>query len=112
MAAPRIMKPRADSASRARGMKLRSGLEATVEAVLHSSGLDYQYESTTLRYLQPSQERRYLPDFLLDLGNFAVFQEVKGYLTSADRKKLRLIKEQHTNTIVILVFGNSGNRLN
>lgn len=112
MAAPGVKKPRAGSPSRKRGMRLRSGLEAVVEGLLHTSQLPYHYEDTILEYLQPAQTRKYLPDFRLDLGTSVVFLEVKGYLTSADRKKLKLIKEQHPNTIVILVFGNSGNRLN
>lgn len=113
MAAPNVKKPKANSPSRKRGMKLRSGLEATVEAVLATSTLKYNYEDTTLTYLQPQVSRRYLPDFRLNLtGITEVFLEVKGILTSADRKKLRLIREQHPSLLVILIFGNAKNKLN
>jgi hypothetical protein len=94
-------------------MKLRSGLEATVEKVLHSSKVQYDYESETLHYTQPEQVRRYLPDFrvmLEDKGT--IYLEVKGILTSADRKKLRLVKEQHPDKTLIFVFGSAKNKLN
>ena len=94
-------------------MQLRSGLESTVEHSLHASGVSYQYESTVLKYTQPQQERRYLPDFLLEPGNGKkIFLEVKGILTSADRKKLRLIREQYPSLILIMIFGNASNKLN
>lgn len=108
MAARNVRKPR-----KRRGIQLRSGLEATVESVLHTSKISYQYESTVLKYTQPQQERKYLPDFKLNISEKCeVFLEVKGVLTSADRKKLKLVKEQHPNLVLVMIFGNSQNRLN
>lgn len=112
MAAPSVKKPRSKSPSRVRGMKLRSGLEATVEKVLFSSKVPYKYESTTLPYLQPEQPRKYLPDFVVTHNKKEIYIEVKGVLTSADRKKLRLIRTQYPELILVMIYGNAGNKLN
>lgn len=47
------------------------------------------------------ETRVYLPDFRLPNG---IIVECKGRLTAADRKKLKLVKEQHPDKDIRLVF--------
>ena len=85
--------------------------------LLQGAGVKATFEDRTLPFLQPAQKRRYNPDFrvekdILFPGSPEVFIEVKGQLTSADRKKLKLIKEQYPEMQLILLFGRAENKLN
>ena len=96
---------------------MRSSLEVLVKFLLQGSKVDAKYEDTVLKYEQPAQSRRYNPDFRLPKGTLSanspeVFLEVKGQLTSQDRKKMKLVKEQHPEKTIIMIFGRAANRLN
>jgi len=64
----------------------RSGLEGKVADLLSSLKVSYEYESRKLAYVL---ECNYIPDFLLPNG---IFLEVKGRLTSEDRRKMKAVK--------------------
>ena len=66
------------------------------------------YENTKIKYIQPSQERTYNPDWKVKEN---VFIETKGRLTAADRKKHLLVKEQNPEVTIYFVFENAGNTL-
>ena len=68
-------------------MAFRSGLEEKVADLLVNLGVKYEYESTKVPYIL---QCNYTPDFLLPNG---VFLEVKGRLTSEDRRKMKAVKK-------------------
>lgn len=88
----------------------RSSLEDRVESILTHKKIKYKYEAETLPYLVPITKRKYNPDFLLDKNKDLII-EVKGRFTSADRKKMLLIKEQYPNRTIIMLFGKAFNKL-
>lgn len=87
----------------------RSGLEEKVAENLTSRGVRFSFESDKVSYVQPAKERTYTPDFKLPNG---VFIETKGYFDSADRQKMKWVKEQHPELDIRLLFGNANNRIN
>lgn len=96
------------------GPMRRSGLEDMVEQLLMKSKVQFEYETTILRYTQPAVVRKYTPDFRLvlpDLKSQELFLEVKGYLKLADRKKLSLVIKQNPEIVLCLIFGRASNRL-
>lgn len=86
----------------------RSGFELKVAGRLDELKADYEYEpkSAVLEYTV-NEKRKYLPDFVV--GDIVI--ECKGRLTAADRKKLKLVKEQHPGLDIRLVF-QYNNKLN
>lgn len=99
------------SSKRAHAIKngYRSGLEEDVCNALTQLGVEYEYEKLKIRYLQPSTERQYTPDIVLDNG---IIIETKGRFLVADRKKHILIKRQHPHLDIRFVFSNSKQKLN
>ena len=79
----------------------RSGFEQRVASSLSREGVHYAYESEVIRFIEPEKKRRYTPDFILSNG---VILEVKGRLTSSDRKKHQWIKEQFPKLDLRFVF--------
>jgi hypothetical protein len=69
----------------------------------------FSFETVKLKYTPPPKEHTYTPDFLLANG---ILIEVKGYLTSEDRKKMRWVKEQHPELDIRMLFGRAQNRIN
>ena len=67
----------------------RSGLEGKVATLLSSLKVPYEYETTKLAYVL---ECNYIPDFLLPNG---IYLEVKGRLTSEDRRKMKAVKKSN-----------------
>lgn len=86
----------------------RSGLEAKVGAYLSEHGVDYEFEETTLRYEVPARPARYTPDFVLPNG---IIIETKGRWVTADRQKMALIKEQHPDLDIRMVFSRASTRI-
>lgn len=86
----------------------RSGLEEKVGAYLDENGVDFEFEETTLRYEVPSRPARYTPDFILPNG---IIIETKGRWVTADRQKMALIKEQHPDLDIRMVFSRSKTRI-
>jgi hypothetical protein len=87
----------------------RSGLEDLVAKQLHSLGIKFEYEPKDgkVEYTKPQSKHKYTPDFVFT--EFIV--ETKGRFTTADRKKHKLIKEQHPDIDIRFVFSNSNTRI-
>ena len=87
----------------------RSGLEQAVAEQLQKEQLDFEYEPKEGRipYTKPASNHKYTPDFVFK--NFIV--ETKGRFITADRKKHKLIKEQHPDIDIRFVFSNSKTRI-
>lgn len=87
----------------------RSGLEDAIAAELKTKSVKYEYEKTKLNYTKPSKVHTYTPDFyLIDKD---IYIETKGYFTTQDRQKMRLIKEQHPKLDIRFIFSNSKTRI-
>ena len=71
----------------------RSGLEIAISQELDANSVKYDYEKVKLTYVKPQKAHSYTPDFYLKEQD--IFIETKGLFTSADRQKMRLVKEQH-----------------
>lgn len=82
----------------------RSGLEDKVAAQLKAQGIDPRYEEEKIKYSVPARPATYTPDFRLPNG---IFIETKGRFVSDDRKKHKLIKEQHPHLDIRFVFSNA-----
>jgi len=106
------MKRKKKVGARARAIKhgYRSGLEETVAEDLQSKEISYEYENkaNTIKYTIPAKDHTYLPDFKLPNG---IIVETKGRFLLADRKKHKLIKEQHPEIDIRFVFSNSNTKI-
>lgn len=104
-------KKRTSLTSKQVGLKygFRSGLESRVAEELKQRQIVFSYEETKLKYLKPAKIHTYTPDFYLSKQN--IFVETKGLFTSADRQKMRLVKEQHPDLDIRFVFSNSRSRI-
>ena len=80
----------------------RSGLEKRISDDLKSKGVPFEYEKLKIDYLVPARDAKYTPDFLL-LDN-GIIVEAKGIFDADDRKKHLLIKAQHPELDIRLVF--------
>ena len=76
----------------------RSQFEARVARALSRNNVEFLYEPLQLTY---TVTRRYKPDFILENG---IFIECKGYLDSADQRKMRAIKEQYPDLDIRMLF--------
>ena len=76
----------------------RSGLEEKVADLLSSLKVKYEYEDRKVPY---QLQCNYLPDFHLING---VFLEVKGRLTSEDRRKMKAVKSCNPELDIRFVF--------
>jgi hypothetical protein len=85
----------------------RSGLEEQVGKQLKQRGMAYEYETLTILY-RVEETRKYTPDFILSNG---IVVETKGRWVTADRKKLKLIKQQYPHLDIRLVFSNPNQRI-
>jgi hypothetical protein len=85
----------------------RSGLEEQVGEQLKNKGMAYEYETLTIPY-RVEETRKYTPDFILSNG---IIVETKGRWVTADRKKLKLIKQQYPHLDIRLVFSNPNQRI-
>lgn len=61
------------------------------------------YETDTIKYVEPPKNRRYIPDFKLREN---VYVEAKGRFTREDRLKHLLIKQQHPEITIYILFQN------
>lgn len=94
-----------DAFARARAMGYRSGLEERTAKDLIARGCtDFEYETVRVPYEVPSRPAKYTPDFILPNG---IVVETKGRWVSEDRKKIKLIKEQHPDLDLRIVFSRS-----
>jgi hypothetical protein len=87
----------------------RSGLEEEIAETLRAKGVNFTYEETKIKYIQPASEHQYTADFELENG---IIIESKGRFLVADRKKHLLIKRQQPHLDIRFVFSNSKQKLN
>ena len=87
----------------------RSGLEERIANELETESVEFEFEETKLKYVKPQKTHTYTPDFYLPKQK--IFIETKGLFTSADRQKMRLVKEQHPELDIRFIFNNSKTRI-
>jgi DUF4097 and DUF4098 domain-containing protein YvlB len=85
--------------------KVRSGYEAKVRKSLESRGVDYEYEKDVLPYIVPQSTHKYHADFTVKCeSGHTLYIESKGNFTAADRKKMKLVIEQHPDKDIRMLF--------
>ncbi len=103
------------TANRLAKPKYRSGLEQLVASLMQQKGLHHMHEATTLKYVKPASQHRYVVDFDLkgiSATTVTIYLETKGRLTTADRKKMNLVTEQHPDKTIIMLFSKPENKIN
>jgi len=68
----------------------------------------FVYEGMKIKFELPTQKKSYTPDFPIN-DRFIV--EAKGAFNSADRKKHKLIREQHPELDIRFIFSNSKTKI-
>ena len=82
----------------------RSRLERKVADQLQQAGVAFGYENRKIGFSIPARTARYTPDFNCGEDGRIVI-EAKGYFRKAsDRQRLVLIKEQHPDLDIRLLF--------
>jgi len=94
---------RSKSKLRANAIKhgYRSGFEHKVSDQLTEAKVPYGYEDTVIPYIKPETKHTYTIDFTLPNG---ILVETKGRWVLEDRKKHLLIKQQHPELDIRMVF--------
>jgi hypothetical protein len=88
----------------------RSGLEEKVAAQLDHAGVDYDYEGQWVHYDVPARRAKYLPDFPIKATNILIEAKgrfggrYRGSKGAEERQKLILLKEQHPELEIRIVF--------
>lgn len=100
---PRKRKKRKNS-SRAIS-RFRSMFEAKLATQLKTLGCGFSYETLVIEYMRQST---YTPDFILPNG---MIIEAKGVWLAEDRKKHLLVREQHPDLEIRMVFQNANNKI-
>lgn len=96
----------------ARLLGYRSGLEEKIASELSERNAEFSYESEKITYTVPASQHKYSPDFRIIRPNGTIlYIETKGIFSSDDRKKHILIKEQHPNLDIRILFQNANNRI-
>lgn len=95
---------RQSAAARARAMGYRSGLETRTAKHLDALGVPYAYEPGKVPFTEPAKARTYTPDFVLFHNGIVI--DTKGRWETADRQKFKLLREQHPDLDLRLVFSN------
>jgi hypothetical protein len=75
---------------------------------MEKAGIKFEYESLQLKYIVPASDHTYHPDFVLPNG---IILEAKGEFDAADRKKMLLVKEQHPDLDIRMVFMNANGKI-
>lgn len=70
--------------------------------------LGFKYEPYKIDYKVPETKHKYLPDFVRG----KLIYELKGRFTASDRKKMKLLVEQHPEFDFVLVFQNPNIKIN
>ena len=85
----------------------RSKFEVRVAADLGKRKVGFQYEKVSFDYVP--KIRNYTPDFYLPESK--IYIETKGRLTTNDRVKHLLIKDQYPDLDIRFVFVNADNKI-
>ena len=86
----------------------RSGFELAVSQQLTNSSISFEYEVTAVTYTKPETKHKYTVDFTLPNG---ILVETKGRWTLEDRKKMVLVKEQHPELDIRMVFQSANTKI-
>jgi len=86
----------------------RSGLEDDTAELLQKVGIPFQYEEKKVQFIKPARNASYTPDFILPNG---VIVETKGRFVTEDRQKMILIRKQHPDLDIRMVFSNPNTRI-
>jgi hypothetical protein len=86
----------------------KSGLEERINRQLESKGIYDSYEKIKIKYTVPARNATYTPDWILPNG---VIIESKGLWTVQDRQKHLLVKAQHPELDIRLVFSNPNQKI-
>ena len=91
----------------------RSGLEESLAAHLSKKGIAYEYEQHKITYVVPERpQAKYTPDFYVTTRTGKVIiVETKGRFVTSDRQKMLLVKEQHPQLDIRMVFSNPNTRI-
>ena len=94
---------RSKSKIRANAIKhgYRSWFEHKVSDQLTEQKIKFGYEDTVINYIKPETSHKYTIDFTLPNG---ILVETKGRWVIEDRKKHLLIKQQHPELDIRIVF--------
>ena len=92
--------------------KYRSGFEQTIAQQLDASNIEYLYEdkNNKIIYHLPVKDKKYIPDFLIE-GHPIVIIEAKGVFDKADRTKHEMLRDQHPELDIRIVFQNANNKI-
>ena len=92
--------------------KYRSKFEASVGHQLEELKREFEYETESIRFIQPSVQRLYKPDFIIKTrSGKTIYIEAKGLWTYEDRYKHLLIKQQHPDIDIRFVFQRASTRV-
>ena len=100
-------KGRISAARIMRGTKYRSMFEIGVAKYLSQRKIKFEYEKKKLSYIP--KPRVYTPDFYL--VNQDIYVETKGRFDKGDRVKMLLVKQQHPDLDIRIVFLNARNKI-
>jgi hypothetical protein len=91
--------------------RYRNGLEKRIGAQLSEAGVRFKYEPRTIPILVPARKATYLPDFAA--SDAPIIIESKGYFYNGakDRQKLILVKEQHPELDIRIVFQDASKKI-
>ena len=90
----------------------RSGLEDKISEQLNTTAKTWSYETEKLKYTVPERVATYTPDFILIKSNGdKMYIETKGRFTTADRKKMKLVKEANPELDIRLLFQTPNNKI-
>lgn len=86
----------------------RSKFEAQIAGRLEEQGVLYDYETKKIKFIRPSREATYTPDFILPNG---IIIEAKGQFVTSDRQKHLWIRDQHPELDIRFVFFNPNQKI-
>lgn len=87
----------------------RSGLEEKIAQQITTHGKQkYTFEKFFLPYTKPETAHKYTPDFCLQNG---IIVETKGLFQTADRQKMKRIRELYPDLDIRFVFSNANARI-
>jgi hypothetical protein len=86
----------------------RSGLEEKIAQQISNAGVTFAFEKFKINWTRPESKHTYRPDFVLPNG---VIVETKGLLQTADRQKMKRVREMYPDLDIRFVFSNANARI-
>lgn len=99
--------PNGDNIVAKRNAGYRSKFELFLARKLIQNKVKFEYEKKKIMYIP--KVRTYTPDFYIPATD--IYIEAKGEFDKADRVKMALIKEQHKDLDIRMVFMNARNKI-